>query len=255
VRTKIVSIKNLSAPQITQMFHLMDQYYYQMSEQTFQSDLFEKQKVILLLGEDGGIKGFSTIVQSELRVDGKLFIALYSGDTVLQKEYWGNGALAMAFGRYLLQVKLRHPLRPVFWFLISKGYRTYLLMTNNFPEHYPRFEKMTPPPLQNVMNCFYSQRFGQSFRSQEGLIQVAQSKASGLREYIAEITEELRRRPRIAFFEKRNPNWRDGVELACMAKVTLWIPFRYVMKRVLKLLWRERTTVSEELQGVSSRTF
>ena len=62
----------------------------------------------------------------------------------LNKQFWGSPALGIQFLIYLWKLKIKSITRPVYWFLISKGYKTYLLMANNFSEHYPRFEKSTP---------------------------------------------------------------------------------------------------------------
>jgi len=230
--------------QIAQMFRVMDQYYEKVTEETFRKDLGEKQKAILLLDADGLIKGFSTILQTSLTSGGRSFIALYSGDTVLEKEYWGNGALATAFVFYLVEVKLRQPFTPVYWFLISKGYKTYLLMANNFPTHYPRYEQATPPALQKIMDCFYFQRFGNAYNADEGLIRFENNKASYVRGQVAEINADGRRNPRISYFEKSNPHWMQGVELACVAKVSLWMPIRYFIKQGLKAFSRKEKNLS-----------
>jgi len=236
LKTKILQIDKLTESQITQMFQVMDQYYSKVTEENFRKDLAEKQKVILLLGEDGLIKGFSTIIQLPIQADQHFFIAIFSGDTVLQKEYWGNGALATAFGRYLTEVKLHNPLTRVYWFLISKGYKTYLLMTNNFPTHYPRYEQQIPDRYKKVMDVFYKMRFGENYDEQYGLIRFENNKASSVKYQVADIDDDLRLNPRILFFEKSNPQWREGVELVCVAKVTLWIPLRYAIKRLFKSL-------------------
>ena len=138
----------------------------------------------------------------------------------------------MAFGRYLMRLKLRYPLTPVYWFLISKGYKTYLLMTNNFPVHFPRYDLATPADYQTVMDCFYRERFGARYEAREGVVRFEDEKATSVREQVAEITDDLRQDPKVEYFVARNPDWRDGVELACVAKVTLWIPARYVLKRL-----------------------
>lgn len=216
------------------MYEIMQQYYDKVTHESFVADLMEKQKVILLFGTDAQIKGFSTILERAMNIDGKKVVALYSGDTVLSREHWGNGALAMAFGRYLTNVKLRNPFTSVYWFLISKGYKTYLLMTNNFPEHFPRYEVATPVSHLNIMNAFYEERFGKKYSAAEGLIRFENNTSAHLKDFVAEITEECRQNPRIAFFEKRNPDWKEGVELACVAKVSLWVPLRYVLKRIRK---------------------
>ncbi len=51
--------------------------------------------------------------------------AFFSGDTIIEKEYWGNRALTCAMYRYIVSFKLRYPLVPVYWILISKGFKTY----------------------------------------------------------------------------------------------------------------------------------
>ncbi len=236
MQTKILSIRRLREDDIRSMFTLMGQYYDNLAEENFRKDLFEKQKVILLLDPAGNIRGFSTVSQTSMKTAKENFIALYSGDTVLSREFWGNGALAMAFGRYLMEVKIRNPWANVYWFLISKGYKTYLLMTNNFPTHFPRFEMETPLAYKEVMDTFYTGRFGTCYSSSEKLIRFEKNKSSCLKSDVAEIAEELRKNPRIAYFERRNPQWDRGVELACVARVNLWIPARYVIKRMLKFL-------------------
>ena len=236
MRTKIKSINQLNAAEIQSMYEIMQEYYLNVTKENFIADLVEKQKVILLFGKDRCIKGFSTIFELIMDVEGKKVVALYSGDTILTREYWGNGALAMTFGRYLINVKFRNPLKPVYWFLISKGYKTYLLMTNNFAVHYPRFEEKTPQAFKKIMDVFYANRFGKKYLSNQGLIHFESESRVQLKDFVAEITDECRTNPRIAFFEQKNPNWKDGVELACVAKVSLWVPFRYVLKRVRKVL-------------------
>lgn len=236
MQTKIVSADNLSSMQLKRMFQLMSRYYEAVSEDIFIKDLLNKQKVILLFGPDNQIEGFSTLTQENLEANGKRFVAIFSGDTVLSEAYWGNGALAMAFGKYLFQTKMRYLFRDVNWFLISKGYKTYLLMTNNFPQHFPRFDLETPKKIQSKMDVFYTKRFGDKYIPEQGLIRLDFSENYHLKTCVAEISEQLRSNPKISFFEKKNPNWQIGVELACVAKVSLWIPVRYIIKRVYKYI-------------------
>ena len=34
----------------------------------------------------------------------------------------------------------------------------------------------------------------------------------------------------IAFFQRANPAWREGVELACLARMTFAMPLKYAWK-------------------------
>ena len=79
VKTKIISVHQLTEEQIRQMFGVMNEYYNKVTANCFRADLLEKQKVILLLRADGSICGFSTIVECALEVGGRKVIALFSG--------------------------------------------------------------------------------------------------------------------------------------------------------------------------------
>lgn len=149
------------------------------------------------------IQGFSTILKSEIEVEiGAKKIkskAIFSGDTILEKPYWGNPALGKAFLRYLWLEKVKAPFDPLYWFLISKGYKTYLLMANNFATHYPRFEQETPSDIQKIIIDFYKNRYGDEFLHDKFLIKMAENSCR-LKENVAAITDQDRRHPRIAFF-------------------------------------------------------
>lgn len=216
------------------MFELLKHYYHGVDYQRFLIDLNEKSHVILLFSSDQIIQGFSTLLVTRVPYKNKSCLGIFSGDTVLDRAYWGNGDLAMAFGRFLLAQKLKSPLSTIYWFLISKGYKTYLLMTNNFPTHYPRYERPTPENIKQIMHSFYQMKFNSSYNSQEGLIQFGSNISMRLKEKVADIDEASLKHPRIQFFNQTNPNWRDGVELACVAKVSLFVPFYYVFKYIRK---------------------
>lgn len=234
MKTSIVEISQINHTQKERMFLLMQEYYLDVDRENFDADLADKQKVILMCDQAGQIQGFSTILEETFLTPKGKCIALFSGDTVLNKQFWGNGALASAFGRYLMQVKTRNIRVPVYWFLISKGYKTYLIMANNFPIHYPRPDQDIPLHYQMLMDQFYHSRFGKNYSPKDRLIRFENPKRSPLKGEVAEIGLVELRNPRIRFFQTANPDWKDGVELACVAKVSLWIPLRYSIKRCLK---------------------
>ena len=45
----------------------------------------EKQRVILLRDEGGALRGFSTVLQREVRVGGRMATMVFSGDTVIDR--------------------------------------------------------------------------------------------------------------------------------------------------------------------------
>ena len=209
----------------------MQRYYDAISEHQFLSDLSKKDDVILLRGGRGDtIRGFSTMMKVRAELDGRPIRAVFSGDTVIEKDYWGSRALGIAFLRYMLIEKLKSPFAPLYWLLITKGYKTYLMMANNFAEHYPRFECATPPRVKQILDAFYSTLYPACYDPETGRIERA-GEATHLRPGIAAISEALMEsNPRIAFFQRANPSWQSGTELACIARMTVLMPFYYRSK-------------------------
>jgi hypothetical protein len=234
LKTTTVSVNRLATADRARMLALMKIYYDGITEQQFFADLEKKDAVILLRDDRRIIQGFSTLVGLHVEVEGRPARGVFSGDTVLAKDYWGSRALGRAFLRYLLIEKLRAPAEPLYWLLISKGYKTYLMMANNFAEHYPRYERRVPAHIKRLMDAFYAALYPNAYDSATGLIEAPRA-ATRLKSAVAPIPARLiEASPRIAFFAQQNPRWRRGCELACIARMTVWMPLRFALKAILK---------------------
>lgn len=216
------------------MFRLMREYYADVTQEQFITDLLEKTDVIVLRDELNEIRGFSTLLtQDQEGAYGKVRV-IFSGDTVVDARFWGQRQLGAAFLKYLFIDKLKNPLVPVYWMLMSKGYKTYLIMANNFGVHFPRYEQETPSLIQDIMNDFYGSKFGAAYNQEAGLI-VGKAKGCRLRDGVAPLTGDLRIQfPRIDFFARRNPDWESGVELACIAEMKFSMPIYYFFKKLVR---------------------
>ena len=180
--------------------------------------------------------GFSTIFRKNLPQVGKGTF-LYSGDTVLREDYWGSKLLQTSFFRYIVESKLRSPASPVYWMLISKGFKTYMMMRKNFARSWPRAADDTPPGMRETMARFYRWKFGSAFDPATGLIRFDSSKGAVKGEMAAPSEKHLNH-PDVQFFLKANPEYRDGVELACIAEVRFEDFLGHIPKYFLK---KERT--------------
>ncbi|OUS32535.1 hypothetical protein A9Q99_00220 [Gammaproteobacteria bacterium 45_16_T64] len=237
LKGKIVAISALRERDKCAMYELMVRYYENTQWERFNKDLDEKQHVILLLaGADEQIKGFSTLMQTETEINGRKSLAIFSGDTVVDEAYWGQRVLGKKFLSYLLMQRVKNPLAPLYWLLISKGYKTYLLMANNFSEHYPRFESKTPTNQQKLMDAFAGKLFGDSYCAETGCCKFPKSLGQ-LREGVAHLEkEEVAGNDRIQFFYDNNPGWAQGDELVCIARMSWSMPAYYLGKSWWKLV-------------------
>ena len=123
----------------------MDRHYEHVRRPAFDADLDEKQWVILLSDPaTDEIRGFSTQVVLHTEAEGRPIRALFSGDTIVDRAHWGDPTLAHVWGRLALSLIDAAAEEEFYWFLISKGYKTYRFLPLFFREFYPRHDAATP---------------------------------------------------------------------------------------------------------------
>lgn len=237
-----VSRESLTEYQRAQMLALMQVCYAGVSAERFTRDLADKQYVILLSARRSGeLVGFSTLRVSEEQVAGRAVEVVFSGDTVIHPDYWGQKELQVRFGRFMLARKLRRPLRPLLWLLLSAGYKTYLLAVNHFPRTVPRHDWEAPPERVSFLKALAGRWFGEQYDGTKGTVCFAGTHYR-VRDGVSPIDREAAAHPHIAFFAKNNPAHVEGEELVCLAEIRardlLWALTELTMKQVR--LWTRR---------------
>jgi hypothetical protein len=219
--SRTVPVASVDAATRRAAFALFCAAYDNAERERFDRDLDDKQLVILLYdSESGTLKGFSTVLVREVESLRGPATLVFSGDTVIERQYWGQKRLQLAFLELLVSLKLRAPWRPLYWFLLSKGYRTYLLFANAFPHAVPRAGAPELPSLRDTLDRFAVERFGDQYDRTRGVVRYA-TPHEQVREGVAPVTAEARANPHVRFFLERNPEHASGVELACLADVRL----------------------------------
>lgn len=203
---------------IRQMYAVYSQYYENTTWDIFLHDLSKKTGAFILRNPAGRVVGFSTLMTMDVNVHGRKVRGVFSGDTIIERAYWGSRVLQFAFFNFLIAEKMRHPLRPIYWFLISKGFKTYLLLANNLFRFYPR-QDGGDEYLADIVDAYCEQMFP-GFYDRERRILDFGPDYQPLREGVADITECMRAdNPAIRFFEDCNPEWRRGTELPCVGEI------------------------------------
>lgn len=229
---RVVPVSTLDVATRDAMWGLFSTYYDDVARDAFERDLAGKRDVILARDAgDASVQGFSTLTWDHHGHAGRRFVSVFSGDTIVSQAYWGQPVLQAAFGRYVTRLKLRHPSTPVYWFLISKGYKTYLLLARNFAEHWPRAGRATPPWERGVLDLLARERFGDAWRRDLGIVRFPRP-AGRLKDGVAPLAEDVLALPEARFFHEANPGWTRGDELACLGKVTLLLLPRYLAKQL-----------------------
>jgi hypothetical protein len=215
------------------MWGVFSRFYAEVTRDKFERDLAQKDHVILLSDSgDGSIQGFSTLQVYDRTLRGRRFIAIFSGDTIVTPDYWGQSALQKAFFRFIMRTKLQNPLTPVYWFLISKGYKTYLLLSRNFVEYYPRHDRPTPAWEAELIELLARDKYGDAFRPELGVLQFEECEGR-LRSGVVPIEAKDLEHADIRFFVERNPGHGKGDELCCIGRIdaALWVSFTAKLAR------------------------
>jgi hypothetical protein len=217
---RLVPIAHVTNALRDEMFVLMETYYENMDRSVFEADLAEKQWVIQVVDPiTGAICGFSTQMLLDLAVEGRPVRALFSGDTIVLHEYWGQNPLAQVWGRFALSLINDNPSAELYWFLITKGYKTYRFLPVFFHKFYPRYDAPTPAWATAVISAVGPFKYGAAYAADLGIVRAHQC-GCRLRSGIAEITLPRLQDPHVRFFTERNPGHARGDELCCLAPLT-----------------------------------
>jgi len=213
----IIARNRLSAAVRESMFVLHARHFADVRRERFMADLDEKDWVILLLKRDGGIAGFSTqkLMQP---VDASVTARfLFSGDTIVEREHWNTPFIAGCFGHLMQKLMDLYGEDDLYWFLISKGFRTYRFLPVFFNRFWPSPDRETPPAMAALLSAAATHRFGDAFDPASGLIRI--QGGDRLAPELADVPRTRLCDPHVAFFLACNPRYAQGDELACLSPI------------------------------------
>ena len=216
----LVDVAEVTPGRRDEMFALLDHHFDNVHRHLFEADLAEKRWVILVRDPaTDRLRGFSTQTIVDATVDGRPVKALFSGDTIVHRECWGDHALSHVWGRLALAIVDAHPGEELYWFLISQGYKTYRFLPVFFHEFYPRYDTATPDRVKAVIDALARGRYPEAYDAGNGVIRATPLQCR-LRAGLADVTPERLRDPHVGFFHARNPGHARGDELCCLAPLS-----------------------------------
>lgn len=211
----IVAREAMEPETVEAMYELFQKYFVQRERRTFEADVADKDHVILIYA-GAELVGFSTAQTSLENINGDELQVLFSGDTIVDRAYWGSGILERCWLELAVRISDQYQL-PLYWFLICSGYRTYRYLPTFFKEFWPRYDAQTPPAAQALLDTVAQRRFGA--RYQDGVVRLPGGGA--LREGVSPVDERQLRNPDVAFFVRANPGHLRGDELACITRIAV----------------------------------
>jgi len=212
LESSVSAVESLSDGERHAMHALMRSHYEDVPWERFADDLSRKDEVVLLTDGSGAIRGFTTVVWNPAGMlpEGDV---LFSGDTIIDRECWGSQELVRAFCRRAGEWRAASG-RRLFWFLISKGHRTYLYLPL-FARRFHPHPDQTEPEWQSLTSRLAGAMFGDAWKADKGVIRFPESRGH-LR---AELIADKEGNPWADFFVRRNPGFAEGEELACLTEM------------------------------------
>jgi len=198
------------------LFALYTETFEGASREVFDADLDRKDLALLIEDGDSHV-GFTTVQVTASSFRGQPLRVLYSGDTVLRKEYWGTTALPRAWISLALSIRGGAE-TPLYWLLLAGSFRTYKFLPLFFSSFYPRYGVCPPPAVREMADALAEERFGDRYDRVTGVVTFPG--APRLRKGVADLTPSCLMDSDTAYFVARNPGYAGGDELVCLCELS-----------------------------------
>ena len=226
----IVKINEISQSEIEEMYILMTEFYNDVEKDVFLKDLKEKDYCIILKDDKNKVKGFSTQKIMNFTLGNEEIYGVFSGDTIIDKENWGNLTLFKVFANFFFPFGEKY--KNFYWFLIVKGYKTYKFLPTFYKEFYPNYKAETPEKFKNIMDLFGEIKYPNEYNKENGVIEYKGIKDS-LKKGVADITKKELKDKNVQFFLESNPNYEKGNDLVCITSLKI----ENLKEKTLKILF------------------
>ncbi len=201
----------------------MDANYIGITEEAFREAFFAKDLVILFLRDDQTVVGFTTMSFNIGGTQTEAYNIVYSGDTIMDPEYWGSNIVHRAFLGVAGAFMHGNPGKKLYWLLLSSSHRTYMYLPLGFKTYYPAaVTDRHASHLAGILDTCAQRMFGPCWDKRNGLVHFdfdgGDYTVNALRPEHCEATYRLAHKQHVRFFLEKNPGFNKGVELACMAE-------------------------------------
>jgi hypothetical protein len=216
----LVRRENLLENDLEKMWQLMQHHYSQVTKEMFFHDLFEKDFVGVIRDMENDIQGFTTFVIDPKNCAGRDYHILFSGDTIIDEKHWGTQIMMKGWSTSIGTIVMADNTKPWYWYLMSKGHRTYLYLPYFFQSYYPSVHPQSDYlQLYKIADEVSRILFGEDWKPEQGLIRFKEHHGA-LSPALAEATFKKERNAHVKFFLEKNPAFYKGDELVCIARLS-----------------------------------
>jgi len=212
-------VADLTPAERDSMYAIMSGHFLNVSRAQFLQDLSEKQSVVVMKdAAEGRLRGFSTIGRITATVDGQTVTGHFSGDTVIEPEFWGEHAWLSVWAAHSFAQADKLAPAPLYWVLLTATHRSYRLLANLFKEYYPRHDQPTPERVQSQLDALVRVKFPAEYDAGRGVVYLKNQ--TPVRPDRVDPATAERDAPEVRYFREANPGYASGDFLACMTRLS-----------------------------------
>jgi hypothetical protein len=213
----VLATASVSPAQWGEIWTLTEEFY--DVERTYAEEELRRRQSIAMFRMNDSLLGMAAIDVYPVEFRGQKLIVIYTSHVLIREAWRGRNLLQKLGARTFLGARLRHPLRPIYWFFDTFSYKSYLLLPRNFLTFWPRHEEATPAPLAALIDQLATQTYGPAWQPSRGV--VLRSGLKRLRSTAAPLVLGPGADPGLEFFARANPGHPDGDMLVCLCPLTL----------------------------------
>ncbi len=220
LKYKHLHCNSLDQETLSSMLLLMQENYTDITEAQFLNDLSTKQFVGLLCDEGNEVRGFTTYAVNPNQSGTENYSVLFSGDTIISPEFWGTIELIRGWCFSVAQIMKTEPNKTWYWFLLSKGHRTFMYLPLFFEQYYPQLEgnPEQQSALFDLMETLAIKIYPELYQAGTGIIRFPYE-GGELKESLAQGTFDKASKKQVNWFIQKNPYFYKGDELICLSKI------------------------------------
>jgi len=166
-------------------------------------------------------------------VNGKI-VGFFSGDTIIEKGFSWGIEFQKEWIKYCLLESEKNMKNGVktYWFLISKGIKTYMYLPTYFKKFCPKADYTENEMEKKIKDIYAEKIYGNRYNKENGIVK-NDGTNDFLRENVVVLSEKQLKNKNVQFFLEKNPNYQKGDELVCLAEIS-FENLTNLGKRVLK---------------------
>lgn len=211
--TTYVAPRSLTASQIDALWAFF-QGYADYERPPWEQSLQAADEVFLSRDPQGELRACGAVTVYQVPWQGRTYGLFFTGLVAIDPAYRGSGVIQRAGLRSYLRCRLRHPWMPLYWYFAAASVQSYLLMSRNFRDYWPRDGRPWPARERALVEDLTPRIYGAAWDATAGVLRgvIRYDEGAGRDRAITD--------PDVRFYQACNPDRDQGEALICLASLS-----------------------------------